>query len=279
MKQYHDALQYILNNGIRSEDRTGVGTLRTFGYMMRFNLLDGFPAVTTKKLAFNAVKSELLWFLEGSTDERRLCEILYGTRDPSKQTIWTANANAQGVALGYRNDNEVKELGPVYGKMWRDFAGVDQIKKVIDQIKKTPDSRRLIVSAWNPAKIDEMALPPCHVMFQFIVNEGKLSCMLTQRSADLPLGSPFNIASYALLTHMIAQVTGLKVGELVYSIGDAHIYLNQIDQVKEQLSREPFPLPSLWLNPEVNDIDKFTMDDIKLINYQSHTAIKIPFAT
>lgn len=279
MKQYHDALRHTLENGEPSTDRTGVGTIRTFGYMMRFNLQEGFPAVTTKKLAFNAVKSELLWFIEGSTDERRLCEILYGVRDPAKKTIWTANADAQGVSLGYQNDDNVKELGPIYGHQWRDFNGVDQIKKVISQIKSTPDSRRLIVSAWNPSEIEKMALPPCHVMFQFSVSNGKLSCMLTQRSADLALGSPFNIASYALLTHMVAQVTGLEVGDLVYSIGDAHIYKNQVEQVKMQLEREPLPLPKLYLNPAITDIDDFTMDDIRLEEYQHHPPIEIPFAT
>jgi thymidylate synthase len=278
MKQYLEVLSQILNDGDVKTDRTGTGTLSIFGMQMRYNLRDGFPAVTTKKLAFRQVVSELLWFIEGSTNERRLAEILYGPDFTNKSTIWTANADAQGVALGYQNDESVKELGPVYGKQWRDFGGVDQLAKVIEQIKRTPDSRRLIVSAWNPTEIEKMALPPCHVMYQFAVANGKLSCMMTQRSADLFLGSPFNIASYALLTHMVAQVCDLEVGDLIYSIGDAHCYTNHLSQAAELLTRDPLPLPNLWLNPEVKNIEDFKMEDIRLEGYVSHPPISAPMA-
>lgn len=278
MEEYQKAIKHILDHGLVKKDRTGVGTLSIFGMQMRYNLRDGFPAVTTKKLAFRQVVSELLWFIEGSTNERRLAEILYGPDFTNKSTIWTANADAQGVALGYQNDESVKELGPVYGKQWRDFGGVDQLTKVIEQIKRTPDSRRLIVSAWNPAEIEKMALPPCHVMYQFAVANGKLSCMMTQRSADLFLGSPFNIASYALLTHMVAQVCDLEVGDLIYSIGDAHLYLNHIDQANELISREPMVRPNLWLNPDVKNIEDFRMEDIRLEGYVSHPSISAPMA-
>lgn len=278
MKEFHDAVKYVLNHGIVKSDRTGVGTKSVFGLMMRFDLIRGFPAITTKKLAWKAVVSELLWFIEGSTNERRLAEILYGDDFHGKKTIWTANADAQGVALGYENNDTVKELGPVYGKQWRNFNGVDQLKEVIHQIKTNPDSRRIIMSAWNPAEINKMALPPCHVMAQFSVTNGELSCMLTQRSADIFLGSPFNIASYALLTEMIAHVCGLNVGSLVYSIGDAHCYLNHIDQANELLSREPLVRPTLWLNPDVKNIEDFTMEDIRLEGYVSHPPIIAPMA-
>lgn len=288
MKEYLNALNYVMENGIDKSDRTGVGIRSIFGYQMRFDLQKGFPAITTKKLAFKSVVSELLWFLEGSTDERRLAEIHYGkTRDDliGKNTIWTANADAQGKSLGYINTETQKELGPVYGAQWRKFGGIesgdwgtDQISWVINEIKNNPTSRRLIVSAWSPNQIHEMALPPCHTMFQFYVSDEKLSCQLYQRSADFVLGSPFNIASYSLLTHMVAQVCNLKVGDFIYTMGDMHVYHNHFDGVYEQLRREPMPLPTLWLNPEVNDIFKFTMDDIKLLDYRSHDKIDFQMA-
>lgn len=278
MKQFQDAISHILNNGEERLDRTGVGTYSVFGYQMRFNLQDGFPATTTKKLAWNAVKSELLWFLEGSTDERRLCEILHGSRDTTKKTIWTANADSQGKTLGHENTELIKELGPVYGKQWRNFGGVDQIKNIIDQIKRNPDSRRLIVSAWNPVELPQMALPPCHVLFQFYVSNGKLSCQLYQRSVDTFLGLSFNIASYSLLTSMIAHVCGLEAGEFIHTSGDMHIYTNHITQAKEVLSRDPLELPKLIINPEVTDIFQFKIDDLQLIDYKSHPSIKAPMA-
>lgn len=288
MKEYLDSLKYIMENGVDKSDRTGVGTRSIFGYQMRFNLQKGFPAITTKKLAFKSVVSELLWFLEGSTDERRLAEIHFGKPKEElvgKTTIWTANADAQGKALGYTNTDTVKELGPVYGAQWRKFGGIesgdwgtDQISWIINEIKTNPNSRRLIVSAWSPNQIHEMALPPCHTMFQFYVTDGKLSCQLYQRSADFVLGSPFNIASYALLTHMIAQICDLSVGDFVYTMGDMHIYHNHFDGVSEQLSRQPMAMPSLWLNPEIKNIFDFTMNDIKLIDYNSHDKINFEMA-
>lgn len=295
MKEYKELLQHILDNGTVKTDRTGVGTISVFGYQTRFDLSKGFPAVTTKKLAWKAVLSELLWFIEGSTDERRLAEIYYGkprTELVGKTTIWTANADAQGKAMGYENTDTVKQLGNVYGKMWRCWPtgkGVnidghykpvyyDQLKRLISDIKTTPDSRRLILTAWNSSEIESMALPPCHMMCQFNVTDNKLSCQLYQRSADTFLGSAFNIASYAILTHMIAQVCNLQVGDLVYTIGDAHIYSNHVEQVKELLSREPLGLSTIHLNPNITDIDKFTMNDIWLTDYQSHPAILAPMA-
>jgi len=259
MKQYLDLCRRILEEGTRKEDRTGTGTLSVFGHQMRFDLREGFPLVTTKKLHTKSIVHELLWFLSGSTNIRYLQE--NGVR------IWNEWADDNG------------ELGPVYGKQWRSFSGpdgktVDQIEWVVNEIKRNPDSRRLIVSAWNPAEIDQMALPPCHLLFQFYVAEGRLSCQLYQRSADTFLGVPFNIASYALLTHMVAHVTGLEPGEFVHTIGDAHIYLNHVEQVKEQLSREPLPLPSLKLNPEVTSIFGFRYEDIEFLNYQAHPHIK-----
>jgi thymidylate synthase len=302
MKQYLDCLKYVLENGIESEDRTGTGTISVFGYQTRYNLQDGFPAVTTKKLAWKAVTSELLWFLEGSTNERRLCEILHGTRDSSKRTIWSDNAENQGVSLGYINS----ELGPVYGAQWRSwktytvenytdciehndgsktYIGAktkvqykDQIAQLVHDLKYNPDSRRHILNAWNVADLDKMALPPCHTTSQFYVRDGKLSCHLFQRSCDLFLGASFNIASYSLLTHMLAQVCDLKVGEFVHTISDAHIYKNHIEQVKEQLQREPYKAPTLVLDPSITDIDKFTMDSFTLVNYVHHSAIKAPMA-
>lgn len=289
MKQYHDALQFVLDNGEVCSDRTGVGTRSVFGYQMRFDLNEGFPAVTTKKLAWKAVVGELLWFLEGSTDERRLAEITYEKHRVdlvNKTTIWTANADSQGKALGYYNDSFTKELGPVYGAQWRDFngSGYDQILWLINEIKSNPDSRRLILSAWNPLQISKMALPPCHVMAQFRVINGKLSCQLYQRSADMFLGLPFNIASYALLTHMIAKICSLEVAHLVHTIGDAHIYSTHEDVVREQLKRTPRKLPTLEM-PELNarsfDIDqvrKLSVSDFKLIGYDPMDSLKAQMA-
>lgn len=282
-QQYLDALKFVLDNGITKQDRTGVGTISYFGMQQRYNLKNGFPALTTKKLAWKSVVSELLWFIEGSCDERRLAEILHGSRDPKYKTIWTDNANAD-----YWIDKAKfpGDLGRIYGVQWRRWQRpfweirVDQLKTLIEDIKKDPHSRRHIITSWNPGDIQNMALPPCHCFAQFYVSDNnELSCQMYQRSVDLPLGAPFNIASYSILTHMIAQVCGLEVGEFIHVMGDAHIYVNQIDGVKEQLTREPFPLPTLWLNPEVYDIEKFTMDDVRLINYQSHPAIHFPFAT
>ncbi len=271
MKQYVEALQHVLDNGEERTDRTGVGTIGVFGYQMRFDLKEGFPAVTTKKLAWKACVGELLWFLEGSTDNYRLAEITHG--DKTKRTIWTDNADSQGKALGYNPG----ELGPVYGKQWRNFGGVDQIRWAINEIKINPDSRRIIVSAWNPPEIPDMALPPCHTMFQFYVNNGKLSCQLYQRSADMFLGVPFNIASYALLTHIIAEICDLEVGDFIYTIGDAHIYSNHVDQVNEQLERKPQHLPTLNINIALNLLDDVLLsnvDDYQLSNYNPMPSIK-----
>ncbi|MED1914810.1 thymidylate synthase [Brevibacillus sp. DP1.3A] len=259
MKQYLDLCQRILDEGATKEDRTGTGTTSVFGHQMRFDLSEGFPMVTTKKLHMKSIIHELLWFLSGDTNVRYLQE--NGVR------IWNEWADENG------------DLGPVYGSQWRSFTGrdgktVDQIQWVIDEIKRNPDSRRLIVSAWNPAELDKMALPPCHLLFQFYVANGKLSCQLYQRSGDTFLGVPFNIASYALLTHMVAHVTGLEVGDFVHTIGDAHLYLNHIEQVKLQLTREPKPLPKLVLNPEVTSIFDFKYEDIEIVGYESHPHIK-----
>jgi thymidylate synthase len=263
MLQYHDLMRYVLEKGARKEDRTGTGTLSVFGYQMRFDLAQGFPLVTTKKLHTRSIIYELLWFLRGDTNTAYLKD-----HDVS---IWDEWADAQG------------ELGPVYGHQWRSWAApdgrkIDQIANVIEAIKKNPDSRRLIVSAWNVADIDRMKLPPCHAFFQFYVVEGKLSCQLYQRSADIFLGVPFNIASYSLLTMMVAQVCGLKPGEFIHTFGDAHLYVNHIEQARLQLSRKPKPLAQMRLNPEVKSVFDFRFEDFKLENYDPHPHIKAPVA-
>ncbi len=273
MTPYNQALKQVLEHGTDKTDRTGVGTRSVFGLQMRFNLQDGFPAVTTKKLAWRAVVSELLWFLEGSSDERRLAEILHGTRDPDKKTIWTANAQADYWKPKAKFDGD---LGKVYGYQWRNFAGVDQLQELIDGIKKDPHSRRHIISAWNPAELNDMALPPCHVLSQFDVTNGKLSCHLYQRSCDMFLGVPFNIASYSLLTHIIARECNLEVGDFVWSGGDCHIYNNHIDAVKTQLSRTDMPLPTLVF--ETKKIADYVVDDFVLEGYNPHPAISAPMA-
>lgn len=272
MKQYLDALQFVLDNGTDRKDRTGVGTRAVFGMQVRYDLTKSFPAVTTKKLAFKQVKAELLWFLTGSSDNNELNKL--GCH------IWDANANASYWKPKARFEGD---LGRVYGVQWRswqkpDGGTVDQIKDVIERIKNNPTDRRLIVSAWNPGEIDQMALPPCHIMCQFFVEGEYLSLQMYQRSNDMFLGVPFNIASYSLLLAMVAQVTGLKPKEFIHVMGDTHIYLNHIEQVKEQLSRKPYDLPQLWLNPEVKNIDDFTMDDIELRGYKSHPSIKAEMA-
>ena len=279
MKQYHQALEHVLQNGKNKTDRTGVGTRSVFGYQMRFNLQDGFPATTTKKLAWRAVVSELLWFLEGSGDERRLAEILHGTRDASKKTIWTANAEAD-----YWKPNAVFEgdLGRVYGVQWRQWGPrlgdhIDQIERLIEGIKQDPAGRRHILTAWNPGELDQMALPPCHVLSQFDVTDGKLSCQLYQRSCDMFLGVPFNIASYSLLTHIIAHECGLDVGDFIWTGGDVHIYNNHFDAVKEQLTRHPKTLPTLMF-PKDKKIADYTVDDFQLLNYNPDPAIKADMA-
>ena len=263
MKNYLDLLSYVLKNGVDRSDRTGTGTRSVFGYQMRFDLSKGFPLLTTKKLHVRSIIYELLWFLRGDTNIKWLNE--HGV------SIWNEWADKNG------------DLGPVYGYQWRSWPApdgrhIDQIAKVVDMIVKTPYSRRLIVSAWNPALVDEMALPPCHCMFQFYVADGKLSCQLYQRSADIFLGVPFNIASYALLTMMIAQVTGLKAGDFVHTFGDAHLYTNHFEQAKLQLTRKPLPLPTMKLNPEVKDLFKFEYEDFELENYVAAPHIKAPVA-
>jgi thymidylate synthase len=298
MKQYHELLQDILDNGELKDDRTGVGTYSVFGRHLRFDLRGGFPAITTKKLAWKACVGELLWFIEGSSDERRLAELTHGTKDGTV-TIWTPNA----LAPYWKPKAEFEgDLGRVYGVQWRhwnkyttekdmgpahkggtrlavDKTEVDQLSKLIEGLTQDPNGRRHILSAWNVAELDQMALPPCHVMSQFYVNKNKeLSCHMYQRSVDGFLGLPFNISSYALLTHLIAHHCELKVGELVISTGDTHIYKDHIEQVKEQLTREEFPLPTLMLNSVKNNIFEMTMQDIHLENYQSHGAIKANMA-
>jgi thymidylate synthase len=286
---YLNALRDILDHGEDRPDRTGTGTRSIFGLQMRFDLTEGFPAITTKKLAWKAVVSELLWFIEGSGDEGRLREILHGERYTDKKTIWSDNASAP-YWVEKRMQRHPADLGRVYGVQWRKWRkplvrvnkvvlqNHDQLIELINGIKDDPYSRRHIITAWNPGELDLMALPPCHMMAQFYVNNGKLSCQMYQRSADMFLGVPFNIASYALFTHMIAQVCNLEVGDLIITIGDAHIYSNHIEQVKEQLKRKPLPLPALQLNSSVEVITDFEMSDVELIDYQSHEAIKAPMA-
>ena len=287
MKQYLELLEYILQHGDDRGDRTGTGVISSFGHQIRFNLEDGFPAVTTKSLAWKGVVSELLWFLEGSDDERRLAEIRFQKdrselTDLSKfSTIWTDNADNQGIELGYENTETTKKLGPVYGVQWRNWGGVDQIAKLITDLQSNPNGRRHILSAWNVEKLDSMALPPCHVMSQFYVSKsGRLSCQMYQRSADMFLGVPFNIASYALLQSILANILNLIPGEFVHTFGDAHIYKNSIEQVKEQLTREPKKLPKLTMpNLEsINALNNCTVNDFVLEGYESHSALKAPMA-
>jgi thymidylate synthase len=263
MRQYHDLLQRILDEGVKKSDRTGTGTLSVFGHQMRFDLSQGFPLVTTKKLHLKSIVHELLWFIAGDTNIRYLKE--------NGVSIWDEWADANG------------ELGPVYGKQWRSWEGADgrthdQLKDLLNEIRRNPDSRRLVLSAWNPADLDKMALAPCHCLFQFWVADGRLSCQLYQRSADCFLGVPFNIASYALLTHLVAHVSGLQAGEFVHTFGDAHLYLNHLEQTRLQLSREPRALPTLRLNPNVRSLFDFTFDDIVFENYDPHPLIKAPVA-
>jgi thymidylate synthase len=301
MKTYLHALNQVLTEGTVKDDRTGIGTISYFGMQQRYNLAESFPAVTTKKLAWRAVVGELLWMIEGSGDERRLAEITHHNRDGAV-TIWTPNALAPYWKSRAKYPGD---LGRIYGVQWRhwrtpvehqgetwqdDFGNqynrqgtlhikeVDQLAMLIDGIKNDPHGRRHILSAWNPGELDAMALPPCHVMAQFYVNKGQLSCQMYQRSCDMFLGVPFNIASYSLLTALVAQVCNLDVGEFVHVLGDAHIYLNHVEQVKEQLNREPLPAPQLWLNPKINDITKFTMADIRLDEYSSYPPIKAEMA-
>lgn len=297
MQQYLEAIGHVLTNGKLHKNRTGVDTLRVFAYTMRFDLSQGFPAVTTKKLAWRSVVGELLWFLEGSTDERRLAEITFEDNRENlidKKTIWTANADKQGKELGYCNSPTIKMLGPVYGAQWRSFngqgtnpisytldgEGTDQISVVIDQLIQEPDSRRIILSAWNPNRIENMALPPCHLLAHFLVDDGKLNTILYQRSCDMFLGVPFNIASYSLLTHMLAKLAGLDVGEFIWIGGDVHIYTNHIDACIEQMNRKPRSLPTLIM-PNFTDLCgllKTKPSEYILDKYVCHDAIKADMA-
>lgn len=300
MQQYHQLLNHILENGTQKGDRTGVGTVSCFGYQMRFNLQDGFPLVTTKKVHLKSIIHELLWFVNGDTNIRYLCQNGVGIwndwpfqryliennldqKYPKYSTEWREEMKrfVEKVKQDEAFAQQWGELGPVYGKQWRDFNGFDQLKWVVDEIKRNPDSRRLIVSAWNASEIEEMAkagLPPCHTMFQFYVKNGELSCQLYQRSADTFLGVPFNIASYALLTMMVAQATGLKPGDFVHTFGDVHLYSNHIEQAKLQLSREIKPLPTLKINPDKTDLFSFDFEDFELENYDPWPAIKASVA-
>lgn len=283
MKQYIDLCNYILNNGVKKDDRTGTGTISVFGYQMRFNLGEGFPLLTTKKVHLKSIIHELLWFISGSTNIKYLVDNDVRIWNDWPYDLYKKSPDFQGETLEEfaakikESDEFAKKygnLGPVYGKQWRDFNGVDQLSNLIEQIKTNPNSRRLIISAWNPAEVDKMALPPCHSFMQFYVAEGKLSCQLYQRSADVFLGVPFNIASYALFTMMIAQVCGLEPGDFVHTLGDAHIYLNHLDQVNKQIKRSLRPLPKMVINPNVKSIFDFKYEDFTLLNYNPHSGIK-----
>ena len=283
MKQYIDLCNYILNNGVKKDDRTGTGTISVFGYQMRFNLGEGFPLLTTKKVHLKSIIHELLWFISGSTNIKYLVDNDVRIWNDWPYDLYKKSPDFQGETIEEfaakikESDEFAKKygnLGPVYGKQWRDFNGVDQLSNLIAQIKTNPNSRRLIISAWNPAEVDKMALPPCHSFMQFYVAEGKLSCQLYQRSADVFLGVPFNIASYALFTMMIAQVCGLEPGDFVHTLGDAHIYLNHLDQVNKQIKRSLRPLPKMVINPNVKSIFDFKYEDFTLLNYNPHSGIK-----
>lgn len=283
MKQYIDLCNYILNNGVKKDDRTGTGTISVFGYQMRFNLGEGFPLLTTKKVHLKSIIHELLWFISGSTNIKYLVDNDVRIWNDWPYDLYKKSPDFQGETIEEfaakikENDEFAKKygnLGPVYGKQWRDFNGVDQLSNLIEQIKTNPNSRRLIISAWNPAEVDKMALPPCHSFMQFYVAEGKLSCQLYQRSADVFLGVPFNIASYALFTMMIAQVCGLEPGDFVHTLGDAHIYLNHLEQVNKQIKRSLRPLPKMVINPNVKSIFDFKYEDFTLLNYNPHSGIK-----
>jgi thymidylate synthase len=295
MNNYHELIQKILDTGTVRKDRTGTGTIGLFGEQLKFDLEKGFPAITTKKLAWKSVVSELLWFIEGSGDERRLAEILYGDREARtdhgilKPTIWTQNSQSEYWTKN-RNKKHKDDLGRIYGVQWRQWRApvfgvnkmgvrhIDQLQQLIKGIKEDPYSRRHIITAWNPGELEAMALPPCHCFAQFYVNNGKLSCQMYQRSADIFLGVPFNIASYALFTHMIAQCCDLNVGELIITFGDVHLYKDHIEQAKIQINRSHYPSPTLKLNSDVKDITKFKMSDISLEGYQSHESISAPMA-
>lgn len=283
MKQYIDLCNYILNNGVKKDDRTGTGTISVFGYQMRFNLGEGFPLLTTKKVHLKSIIHELLWFISGSTNIKYLVDNDVRIWNDWPYDLYKKSPDFQGETIEEfaakikESDEFAKKygnLGPVYGKQWRDFNGVDQLSNLIEQIKTNPNSRRLIISAWNPAEVDKMALPPCHSFMQFYVAEGKLSCQLYQRSADVFLGIPFNIASYALFTMMIAQVCGLEPGDFVHTLGDAHIYLNHLDQVNKQIKRSLRPLPKMVINPNVKSIFDFKYEDFTILNYNPHSGIK-----
>lgn len=283
MKQYIDLCNYILNNGVKKDDRTGTGTISVFGYQMRFNLGEGFPLLTTKKVHLKSIIHELLWFISGSTNIKYLVDNDVRIWNDWPYDLYKKSPDFQGETIEEfaakikESDEFAKKygnLGPVYGKQWRDFNGVDQLSNLIEQIKTNPNSRRLIISAWNPAEVDKMALPPCHSFMQFYVAEGKLSCQLYQRSADVFLGVPFNIASYALFTMMIAQVCGLEPGDFVHTLGDAHIYLNHLDQVNKQIKRSLRPLPKMVINPNVKSIFDFKYEDFTPLNYNPHSGIK-----
>ena len=283
MKQYIDLCNYILNNGVKKDDRTGTGAISVFGYQMRFNLGEGFPLLTTKKVHLKSIIHELLWFISGSTNIKYLVDNDVRIWNDWPYDLYKKSPDFQGETIEEfaakikESDEFAKKygnLGPVYGKQWRDFNGVDQLSNLIEQIKTNPNSRRLIISAWNPAEVDKMALPPCHSFMQFYVAEGKLSCQLYQRSADVFLGVPFNIASYALFTMMIAQVCGLEPGDFVHTLGDAHIYLNHLDQVNKQIKRSLRPLPKMVINPNVKSIFDFKYEDFTLLNYNPHSGIK-----